>query len=432
MSRQLRNPGPREPEHLAEQRVVERRTLGGCLDFDDPAGAGQHEVRVGLRLRILGVVQIEHRSAGNDAAGDRRDTVAQWQPGQHSDLRQSLKRLVEGDIAAGHRGGAGTAIGLQYVAVDADLALAQQREIGDRAQAAPDQPLNLLRASALPPARRLAVGARRRRTRQHPVLRRDPPLAGVAQKRRHALLDRGGAKHMGIAELCKAGAFGVFGDTRFENDRTQRIGGASRGPHDAIRSKLGFFNTHRAASGKEFHPGYRGEMVHVAGRINQISSCAACSHPLSTPRWLLLLSSAANLQRSPPSASSNPYTSRMIIKSNYGDFTGRQGCSDDGGGARGGHPWPDEPSLPARRKKRSPTKVHVCPPPFSKGFRETWRPPNSCRERTTSSSFRKYTSKATGPRVAGTGAKPAKSIRRRSSQTRMLLMKSPSASPRRP
>jgi hypothetical protein len=35
------------------------------------------------------------------------------------------------------------------------------------------------------------------------------------------------------------------------------------------------------------------------------------------------------------------------------------------------------------------------------------------------------------PRVTGTGAKPTKSMRRWSSQTRMLLMKSPSVSPRR-
>jgi len=74
MSGELRQlPGARKPHHLAEEHVVERGALGGRLNFDDAAGAGQHEIRVGKRLRIFGVVEIEHRSAGNDAAGDRGD-----------------------------------------------------------------------------------------------------------------------------------------------------------------------------------------------------------------------------------------------------------------------------------------------------------------------------------------------------------------------
>ena len=138
---------------------------------------------------------------------------------------------MERHIAAGDRGRAGAAIGLQYIAVDRDLALAELGQIGDRAQAAADQPLDFLRASALPAARRLAVGAGRRRARQHPVFRSDPSLAGIAQERRHPLLDRGGAQHMGVAEFREARAFGIFGDARLEGDRPHRIAGASRGSH---------------------------------------------------------------------------------------------------------------------------------------------------------------------------------------------------------
>src|SRR5439155_26919223 len=103
------------------------------------------------------------------------------------------QRLIERDIAAGDRGGAGAAIGLDDVAVDADLALAEPLEIGDRAQAATNEALDFLGAPALPATRRLAVGAGVGRARQHAVLGGDPAAAGIAQKRRHPLLDRSGA-----------------------------------------------------------------------------------------------------------------------------------------------------------------------------------------------------------------------------------------------
>src|SRR5438034_135689 len=121
---------------------------------------------------------------------------------------------MERDVAAGDCGSAGAAIGLQYIAIDPDLALAEPGEISDRAQAAPDQPLDFLGAPALPAARRLAIGAGQGRARQHAVLGGDPAPAGVAQKRRYALLDRSGAQHMGIAEFGEARAFGIFGDPR--------------------------------------------------------------------------------------------------------------------------------------------------------------------------------------------------------------------------
>ena len=63
------------------------------------------------------------------------------------------------------------------------------RKIGHRAQAAADQPLDLLRASRLPALRRLAPRPRVGRARQHPVLGGEPALALALQERRHAFLD---------------------------------------------------------------------------------------------------------------------------------------------------------------------------------------------------------------------------------------------------
>src|SRR5438874_875373 len=51
---QLGNAGPGQRQHRIEVRFVERRALGGRLDLDDAARAGQHEIGVGHRRRILG------------------------------------------------------------------------------------------------------------------------------------------------------------------------------------------------------------------------------------------------------------------------------------------------------------------------------------------------------------------------------------------
>ena len=71
------------------------------------------------------------------------------------------------------------------VAVERDGALAEQAEVEHAAQRAADQALDLLRAAALLAARRLALAARVRRTRQHAVLGGDPAGAGAAPVRRH-------------------------------------------------------------------------------------------------------------------------------------------------------------------------------------------------------------------------------------------------------
>src|SRR3546814_17848895 len=84
-----------------------------------------------------------------DAAGHRGDLVGERQRLDGADRLQVLKGEVQRDITPGDRGGAGAAVGLDDVAVDADLALAESGEVGDRAQRATDQSLNFLSSSAL-------------------------------------------------------------------------------------------------------------------------------------------------------------------------------------------------------------------------------------------------------------------------------------------
>src|SRR6516225_9930957 len=142
-----------KPQHLGEKRLVKWCTLGRRLDLDDPARPGQHEVRVGFGLRILGIVKVEHCRPGDDPAGDRGNRIAQRQTRQQPCRYQTLARLMQRHIAAGHRGSPGTAIGLQHIGIDADLALADPGQMDDGPEAAPEQPLDLLGTPALPAAR---------------------------------------------------------------------------------------------------------------------------------------------------------------------------------------------------------------------------------------------------------------------------------------
>src|SRR2546430_10366243 len=51
--------------------------LRRALHLDESSGAGHDEIGIGVGLRILGVIEIEHRRAAADAARDGGDVVAQ-------------------------------------------------------------------------------------------------------------------------------------------------------------------------------------------------------------------------------------------------------------------------------------------------------------------------------------------------------------------
>src|SRR3546814_12325355 len=69
---------------------------------------------------------------------------------------KEIDREAQRHPGAGNRGSAGAAIGLDDVAVDDDLPLAQLLHVDDSAQASPDKTLNFLCSSRLLALRRLA------------------------------------------------------------------------------------------------------------------------------------------------------------------------------------------------------------------------------------------------------------------------------------
>ncbi len=132
---------------------------------------------------------------------------------------------------------AGAAVGLDDVAVQRDLALAQDPQVDHGAQGAPNQALDLLGAARLLALGGLAPAAGMGGAGQHAVFGRHPALAAAFQERRNAVLHRGRDQHLGVAGGDQAGAFGVAIDPRLEGDGAQDVGGTAGRTHGDLQEK---------------------------------------------------------------------------------------------------------------------------------------------------------------------------------------------------
>ena len=227
-------------EELVEVRARERRALGGRLDLDEAAFAGHDDVGVDLRARVLRVVEVEQRLAVDDAAGDGGDRAGERQRGELALVDQAPAGELERDVAAGDRGAARAAVGLQDVAVDVDGALAELGEVDDAADRAADQPLDLDGAAvgaALGDVALLAVAGG---GGEHPVLRRQPAAALPLHPARHRLVDRRGADHLRLAARDQRRPGGRTHEVRLDRDLAELVGGpaaAALAAHAAARSR---------------------------------------------------------------------------------------------------------------------------------------------------------------------------------------------------
>src|SRR5690606_4692569 len=176
-----------------------------------------------------------HRNALEYAATDRRhlrlDRVLGDRPGRH--------QLVDGEPQrnprARDRRGAGSTVGLNHVAIEHDLPLAELGEVGHGAERTADQPLDLLRPPALLALGRLALTPRMGGTGKHRVLGRYPPLALAAQERRHLLLDARRDQYARVAESDQHRSFGVLGETGEYLDGAHFVGRAAGWSHGGFQ-----------------------------------------------------------------------------------------------------------------------------------------------------------------------------------------------------
>src|SRR3954451_25411584 len=61
--------GHGQVEQLVEPRAVERNLLGRRLNLDEPAVVLHHDVHIDVRVRVLGVVEVEQGRAVDDTDG---------------------------------------------------------------------------------------------------------------------------------------------------------------------------------------------------------------------------------------------------------------------------------------------------------------------------------------------------------------------------
>ncbi len=84
-------------------------------------------------VEFLGIIEIENRGPLGDATGDGGDVIADRTMLDDAALAHPGETIVEGDEAAGDRRGSRAAVGLDDVAIDGDLPLAERGEIDDGA-----------------------------------------------------------------------------------------------------------------------------------------------------------------------------------------------------------------------------------------------------------------------------------------------------------
>src|SRR5262249_54817689 len=199
--------------------------------------------------RVLGIIEIEYRRPVEDAARDRRDVVAQRFADHHLAGLHPADAVVQRDPGARDRGRARAAVGLDHVAIDGDLALAERREIDHGAQAAADQALDLDGAAALLAGRGLAPGPLQGGARQHAVFRRDPAARLALEPGRQPVLERRRHQHVRVAELHEARPFGIFYDATLECDGAKLVGlSAARAHLAGLHLRLGYVGTAAGAA----------------------------------------------------------------------------------------------------------------------------------------------------------------------------------------
>ena len=145
---------------------------------------------------------------------------------------------MEGDPCAGDGGRARAAVGLDDVAVDGDLALAERFEVDDGAQRPADEALDFLRATALLAGGGFTLHAVAGGARQHAVFGRHPALAAVAQPRRRLVLKACRHQNVRIAELDETGPLGMLGNVALEGNLAHLIGFSAGRPHCELLSEI--------------------------------------------------------------------------------------------------------------------------------------------------------------------------------------------------
>ena len=208
--------------------------LGCGLRFDQTSVGQHHYVHVDCGAGVFFVAEVEQEVAIHDTDGCGGDHLAEWRGLERAGGDELVERKRERDSGSGDGCGTGASVGLENVAVEDDGALAEGLHVDDGAQAAADEALDLVGASADLAALALARSAGESGAGEHPVFACDPSAAGVAQPGGNALLDGGVAQDAGVARFDQHGAFGGSDKIWSEADGAELVGGAVVGAEQSF------------------------------------------------------------------------------------------------------------------------------------------------------------------------------------------------------
>src|SRR5258705_2493998 len=158
----------------------ERSRFGGALNFNEFPRTRHNKIHCAVGPAVFLVTQIQEDLAFDDPDAHRRHGVFKRIDIDDAAVKPTAHRVRQRHVGARDRRRARAAVRLNHVAIDPDGFFAKSFQIGNRAQAAADQALNLVGPAADFSARRFSADARLRRTRQHAVLSSDPAFAAVA------------------------------------------------------------------------------------------------------------------------------------------------------------------------------------------------------------------------------------------------------------
>src|SRR5687768_16806284 len=159
---------------LVELCLVEGSALAGPLHFHEPTFAAHYDVHVYFGADIEIIVEIQAGHAIDDSDADSGDAPAHRRRRHVAVGDEPPEGVVNSHACTGDRGGAGSTVSLEDVAVHANGELSEREVIDHGANAPTNESLNFLRAAA--ELRSLAGRAGSRGAGQHCVLGGDPAL----------------------------------------------------------------------------------------------------------------------------------------------------------------------------------------------------------------------------------------------------------------
>lgn len=106
-----------------------RLTFRSALHLNNTAIFGHHHVHVGLRGGVFDVLQIADGFAIYDTDGDRGHHPFHRIGFQLAGGDQLIQRIGQRHAGTGNGGGAGAAVGLQYIAVESNREFAQRFQV---------------------------------------------------------------------------------------------------------------------------------------------------------------------------------------------------------------------------------------------------------------------------------------------------------------